>query len=51
MCDIDSNDVGELLKEAVFKGYVTCRDCGLHIEVTTENCPECGWFNKASKVV
>lgn len=46
--DVESNDLVDLLGEAVAEGYVTCRECGLPIEVDTCNCPECGWFNKAS---
>lgn len=51
MYDVESNKLEDLLGEAVYEGFITCRDCGLHIEVTTEKCPECGWENKASKVV
>lgn len=47
--DVESRKLRDCLAEYVFEGYVTCRECGLHLD--NNDCPECGWKNPITEVV
>lgn len=49
--DVESNELNDLLGECVVEGFITCRECGLHIDCETKNCPECGWENPVSEMI
>jgi len=34
----------EMFEEFNERGYITCPECGEHIEIDTEEC-SCGWVN------
>jgi len=42
--DITGAVIYDLLKEAVFDGFIRCRKCGNRIEPDAKNC-YCGWLN------
>lgn len=49
--DVESDDLRDVLGECVYEGFVTCRECGLHIDCETVKCPECGWENPVSEMI
>ena len=38
--------IEELLEQAIMDGYITCPECGNHLEIDAASCC-CGWENIA----
>lgn len=49
--NVESEKIEDILCEFAIEGWVTCRGCGLLLDLHTEKCPECKWKNPAVKVV